>query len=190
MRTLTYYVATTIDGFIAAPDGSLECFPVTADVVEFIAANYPETLPTPVREQLGIDPEPSRFDIAIQGRGAYDDGLNAGVTSPFAHLRQYVVSRTLTQADPAVEIVSGEPVAKVRQLKAEDGKGIYLIGGSQLAGALLDEVDMLVVKVYPIVAGAGVPLFTAEFSPTQFRLTGSRALDSGVVILSYTRKRP
>jgi stalled ribosome alternative rescue factor ArfA len=40
-----------------------------------------------------------------------------------------VVSTTLSSPDPAVEIVSGDPVARVRELKAEDGKGSYLAVG-------------------------------------------------------------
>lgn len=43
------------------------------------------------------------------------------------------------------------------------------------------------IKLYPVVAGAGVPLFTAGFSPTTFTLTASRKLASGTVILHYTR---
>lgn len=40
--------------------------------------------------------------------------------SPFAHLRQYVVTRSLTESpDPAIELVDGDPLAKVRELKAE-----------------------------------------------------------------------
>jgi hypothetical protein len=43
------------------------------------------------------------------------------------------------------------------------------------------------VKLYPIVAGAGIPLFTAEFAPTHFTLTGTRTLEHGTVVLHYDR---
>jgi hypothetical protein len=62
VRALTYYVGMSLDGFIAAPDGSIDTFPVTEDVMEFIAASYPETLPTPVREQLGLTAPGTHFD--------------------------------------------------------------------------------------------------------------------------------
>jgi hypothetical protein len=43
----------------------------------------------------------------IQGRATYRPALDIGITSPYAHLRQLVVSTTLSSPDPAVEIVSG-----------------------------------------------------------------------------------
>lgn len=187
MRRLVYYVATTIDGFIAAPDGSADFFPVTPDVLDFISTDYPDTLPTHVREQLGVDVPNPNFDIGVQGRTTFQPALDIGVTSPYAHLRQYVVSTTYESPDPDVEVISADVVARIRELKAEDGKDIYLMGGARLAGALLGEIDSLVLKIYPVVAGAGIPLFTADFNPTAFRLTGTRTLESGTVVLSYDR---
>jgi dihydrofolate reductase len=189
MRKLVYYVGMSIDGFIAAPDGGFDFFPVTPDVVDFIREDYPDMLPTPARPQLGVGNGTKRFDTVVQGRLTYEPALEIGVTSPYAHLRQYVVSRTIADGpDPAVEIVSGDPLAKIRELKAGAGGDIYLAGGARLAGALLPEIDDLVIKLYPIVAGAGVPLFTADFSPVHFELTGNRTLDSGTVVLTYAKK--
>lgn len=187
MRRLTYYVGMSLDGYIAGPNGDVDFFPVTPDVVAFISEEYPETLPAHVREQLGIDTPNRHFDVGIQGRTTYEPALQIGVTSPFPHLKQYVVSRTMTASpDPAVEIVT-DPLATVRALKSEDGMGIYLMGGAALAGSLLPEIDELVLKVYPVVIGAGIPLFTAEFSPANFAQTGSRTLESGTVVLTYAR---
>jgi dihydrofolate reductase len=73
----------------------------------------------------------------------------------------------------------------VRKLKAEPGRDILLVGGGRLAGALLGEVDELVVKLYPVVAGAGVPLFAAPFTPTALTLTATRVLERGTVVLTY-----
>ena len=187
MRKLVYYVGMSIDGFIAGPEDQVDFYPVTPDVVEFLTGDFPDALPTHVRAQLGVDGPNQRFDVCVQGRVTYEPALAIGVTSPYAHLRQLVVSSTLTTDDPAVEVVSGDVVARVRELKAEDGLDIYLVGGARVAGQLLEEIDELVVKVYPVVAGAGVPLFRADFSPTAFRLTGTKALEGGMVVLSYAR---
>jgi dihydrofolate reductase len=53
-----------------------------------------------------------------------------------------------------------------RHLRAGAGLDIYLAGGATLAGALVDEIDELVIKLYPVVAGSGVPLLSdAGFAP-------------------------
>lgn len=188
MRKLTYYVGVTLDGFIAAPDGSHDFFPVGPDLLQWIVAEYADTLPTHLREKLGADGPTTRFDTVVMGRATYQPALAAGITSPYAHLRQYVVSRSLRESpDPAVQLIAGDPVAKVRALKQEPGKGIYLAGGGKLAGELLAEIDELVMKLYPIAAGAGIPAFTSSFSPTAFALRSSRPLESGVVVLTYDR---
>lgn len=143
MRTLTYYVGVSLDGFIAGPNGSFDFFPVDSSVLEFIATEYPETLPTHVREHLGITAPAVHFDTVVMGRATYSPALEAGITSPYAGLRQYVVSTTLTQSpDPQVR-VAPDPLALVRDLKQEDGAGVWLAGGGRLAGALLSEIDRL-----------------------------------------------
>ncbi|HEX5742074.1 MAG TPA: dihydrofolate reductase family protein [Pilimelia sp.] len=188
MRTLTYVVGATIDGFIAGPAGEADFFPVTDDVVAALVADYPETLPAHVREGLGLDPANQRFDTCLMGRRTYEVGLRVGIGNPYPHLRQYVVSRTLPHdTDPGVEVRADDPVHLVRALKRETGLGIVLIGGGSLARTLRDEIDELVVKVYPVAVGSGVPLFAGDFSPTAYALTSARPLAGGTVILSYRR---
>ncbi|WP_328879377.1 dihydrofolate reductase family protein [Streptomyces sp. NBC_00299] len=194
MRKLTYFIACSIDGFIGDPSGdatSMYTF-VDEEFLEFLKAEHPETVSTPARRALGFDDLPNRrFDTVIQGRSSYDLALKEGLTSPYAHMRQYVASRTLTESpDPQVEIVSDDVVGKVRELKAEDGEfGIYLCGGAQLAGALLDEIDELVIKTYPIVYGTGMPMFGSDFAVTEFTLGETRTFGNGAVVRTYSRKR-
>jgi dihydrofolate reductase len=188
MRTLTYYVGTTLDGYIAAPDGAVDAFPVEQPILDFIAAEFPETLPTHGRDQLGVTASGTRFDTVVMGRSTYAPALDVGITSPYAHLRQYVVSTTLTPADPAVEIVADDPLGLVRELKREEGSGIWLAGGGRLAGALLPEIDELVVKLYPVVLGRGIPMIASERPlPSSFTLVESRALEGGTTVHTYRR---
>ncbi|WP_116245409.1 dihydrofolate reductase family protein [Nocardiopsis sp. FIRDI 009] len=192
MRRLVYYVGMSLDGYIAGPEGQVDDFPVTPDVVDLIVEEFPDTLPTHVREQLGVDVPNPNFAVVVQGRATYEPALEIGITSPYAHLRQYVVSESLGRSeDPAVEVIASDAVERIRELKAEesgDGGDVYLAGGGRLAGALLAEIDALVVKLYPVVLGAGVPLFRADFSPTHFALQGARPLESGTVVLTYDRR--
>lgn len=187
MRKLTYYVGSSIDGFIADPDGGLGMFKVGPELIDFIATEYPETLPGEARAQLGLDGPGKHFDTVVQGRASYGLALDAGVTSPFPHLRQYVVSSSLGETpDPAVTVIPADPVAAVRALKEEDGGGIYLAGGGNLAGQLSAEIDELVVKVYPVVAGGGIPMFGRGFAPSDLALTNHRILPDGTAVLTYS----
>jgi len=188
MRKLIYFVGATIDGYIAGPDGRFDFFPLGDDLARHLAVAYPETLPSHVRGQLGIDAGNTRFDTVLMGRRTYQPALDAGITSPYRHLRQYVVSRTRTEtADPEVALAPGDPVELVGQLKAEEGLDIWLCGGGELAGSLLPEIDELIVKRYPIAIGSGVPLFVAPFRPYPFALTATRTFDSGAAVQTYTR---
>ncbi|WP_221347981.1 dihydrofolate reductase family protein [Streptomyces beigongshangae] len=194
MRKLTYFIACSIDGFIGGPDGdaaSMVRF-MDEEFLEFLKTEYPETMPTHGRSAMGFDDlENQKYDTIVQGRASYDLALEAGVTSPYAHLREYVASRTLEESpDPNVEIVADDLVGRVRELKAEDGDfGIYLCGGSQIAGELIDEIDELVIKTYPIVLGSGMPMFGSGFAVTEFSLGEVRTFGNGVVVRTYGRKR-
>ncbi|MFC9898234.1 dihydrofolate reductase family protein [Nocardia sp. NPDC127579] len=193
MRKLTYYVAATIDGFIATEEGSVDFFPVGGDHGPAITAQYPETLPTKVREARGITKKAAYFDTVLMGRKTHDFGVRTGTSSPYAHLRQFVVSTTLPESpDPAVELIAADPVAKVRELKREKGLGIWLCGGGELAQALLPEIDQIFLKLYPIVLGRGKSLFGSGPQlpdAARFRVITSRVFEDGVAFVKYSRIR-
>ncbi|MFI8948586.1 dihydrofolate reductase family protein [Streptomyces sp. NPDC053750] len=194
MRKLTYFIACSIDGFIGGPDGDASFMVpfVDEEFFGFLTAEYPETVPTQGRRALGVDDLPNkRFDTIVQGRASYDLALKEGITSPYAHLREYVASRTLTRSpDPNVEIISTDLVGRVRELKAEDsGLDIYLCGGAAVAGELIDEVDELVIKTYPVVLGTGMPMFGSGFAVSEFVPQSVRSFGNGVVVRTYDRKR-
>ncbi|MFI0775235.1 dihydrofolate reductase family protein [Streptomyces sp. NPDC021212] len=195
MRELVYYLAVSIDGCIAGPGGEYDFYPSgdeaqTAAYMGSMNKRYPETVPTALRAAHGVADAPNQhFDTILMGLGAYRPALDAGITSPYAHLRQYVVSTTLGPSpDPAVTVVDGDPLALARGLKREEGQDIWLCGGGRLAGALLPEIDRLIVKSYPVVAGAGIPAFRGEFDPTVFRVTDRESFDNGVTVTWFTRR--
>jgi dihydrofolate reductase len=188
MRTLTYYVATTIDGFIAGPDGQFDFFTIDPELMAVMNAEQPETVPTAIRAVTGLETAPNkRFDTVLMGRGTYEPALKEGITSPYAHLRQYVFSQTLTAMDPEVEIVASDPAEFVQRLKREPGQGIWLCGGGRLAGSLLPVIDELMIKRYPLVAGSGIPMVDRPFDPVGFTVTDTRTFDSGATVTTYVR---
>ncbi|WP_104111429.1 dihydrofolate reductase family protein [Arthrobacter sp. N199823] len=191
MRRLVYYVATTLDGYIAAPDGGdpsgAEFFPLTPDVIAFIVEQYPETLPGPARAAMGIDGPGKVFDTVLEGRASYEIGLAAGLTDAYPHLHHLVFSTTLESQNPSVEIVRSNALDRVRELKAEDGKDLWLVGGGTLAHSLLPEIDRLILKQNRSVIGSGIPIFNGPFQSHMFHPVDETLLDSGMRVLRYDR---
>ena len=191
MRRLVYYVATTLDGYIAAPDGGdpsgAEFFPLTPDVIAFIVEQYPETLPGPARAAMGIDGPGKVFDTVLEGRTSYEIGLAAGLTDAYPHLHHLVFSTTLESQNPSVEIVRSNALDRVRELKAEEGKDLWLVGGGTLAHSLLPEIDRLILKQNRSVIGSGIPIFNGPFQSHMFHPVDETLLDSGMRVLRYDR---
>ena len=97
------------------------------------------------------------------GWNTYAVGLAQGLDNPYPHLRQYVFSRTRTAAPAGIATSAADPAAVVRALKAGAGRrGHLAVRGGQLASALAGEIDRLVVKVNPVIFGAGIPLFAGR----------------------------
>lgn len=198
VRRLVYYIASSLDGFIAGPDGSDPSgpdgfWPIPEDYIQHLITEYPETLPGPARAAFSITDGGKHFDTVVEGRRSYEIGLKAGLTNAYPHLRHLVFSRTLRESpDPDVELVADDPAATVRQLKQQDGKDIWLVGGAELAGALYSEIDGLVIKLSPMTIGSGIPLFShkAEFDPCNWDLTDHTVLKSGAAFLTYARRIP
>lgn len=185
-RKLVYYVAVTIDGFIARPDGSFDCFLFEGEHFPDLIEQFPETFPVHWRARTGIGGEARRFDTVLMGRHTYELGLREGITNPYSPLRQFVVSRTMTASpDPAVELDRGSPLDLVRRLKAEDGKDVWLCGGSKLAAAVFPEIDEMILKVNPVVIGTGIPLFDGAAGTRGATLTGHRVYSNGFVLAHY-----
>ncbi|MFQ6228514.1 dihydrofolate reductase family protein [Nocardia sp. NPDC002869] len=190
MRKLVYYVAVSLDGYIAGPGGEVDFYPLGADMAEWINERYPESVPGHIREQAGIASDvPNRhWDTLIMGRGTYDPALSAGIASPCPHMKQYVVSTTLDSiAEPEIELVRTDPVELVRRLEKEEGKDIWLCGGGTLAGALLEEIDQLIFKSYPVLAGTGVPVLGGVFRPTRFTPVRRQEFGNGAQVTWFDR---
>ncbi|MFD3748624.1 dihydrofolate reductase family protein [Nocardia sp. NPDC058633] len=189
MRKLVYYIGVSLDGYIAGPGGEVDFYPVGPEYAADLGTEFPEAIPTHLRPHIGMDVNtPNKnWDTVLMGRATYEPGLAAGAPSPFAHLKQYVFSRSLQQQHPDVEIVSGDAVEFVRELKGQDGADIWLCGGGSLAGQLIDEIDQLIVKSYPVIAGDGVSVFDGVFKPTRFTPVRRREFATGTQVTWFDR---
>ena len=170
MAELVYYVASTLDGFIAHEDGSFDGFKWDDDVIaDFLA-------------------DQESFGTVLMGRKTYDVGLKDGKTSPYPSMRQVVFSRTLESSpDPAVELVKGNIPEFVTGLKANADRPIWLCGGAEIASTLMNAglIDRLVVKLNPVVFGGGIRLVSALGQIVSLELEKTKQYSCGIIMLTY-----
>lgn len=187
MRELVYFIAASIDGLIAGPDGQFDAFPFEGDHIQYLFEQYPDTIPTSIAAQLGIVQPGTRFGTVLMGANTYAVGQ---VESPYSHLEQIVF--TSKPHAPASNLIfsDADPVETVRRLKQQPGADIWLCGGGNLASQLIDEIDRLVIKRNPIFLGDGIPLFgRTSYDPKSFALVDHRVFQSGVAISDFVRER-
>lgn len=190
MRQLVYFVATTADGYIAGPAGQFDFFPMQGDHIRAQASELPETLPVHIRQALSVSLHEPRFDTVLMGRKTYEPARSVGIDDPYAPLETIVFSRREAPARRgSLRITNEDPLEVVRALKAGPGRDIWLCGGAQLAGAVLPEIDELVLKVNPVLACDGIRVIERGFSPRQLQLRSRRAFESGVTWLTFAVPR-
>ncbi|MEV0568525.1 dihydrofolate reductase family protein [Dactylosporangium sp. NPDC050588] len=187
MRKLVYMINMSVDGCIAGPEGEVGFFSFAGDHLQALAAEFPETVSAPMRAMMGVEGVVNkRFDTVVMGSGSYRPALEHGMAVPFPQLKQYVVSQTLTEVDPAVSVVA-DPVGLLTLLKQQQGRDIWLSGGGKLASSLVELVDDLILIIHPVVAGDGVRIFDGGLNPVLFACTSSKVLGNGVTIARYER---
>ncbi|WP_077920636.1 dihydrofolate reductase family protein [Spirosoma sp. 209] len=172
MRKLILYIATSLDGYIARPDGRVD---------------WLEAIPNPDLLDYGYDDLLAGIDTTLMGNSTYQVVLGMEGEFPYADKINYVFSRSARPDAPYVQFVAEDPVAFVRSLKQTDGQGIWLIGGGQINTILLNAglIDELIVSVAPIVLGAGIPLFGDGATETPLTLVSSQAFDTGFIQMIY-----
>ena len=191
MRELIIAEFITLDGVIQAPGGAVE----DTDG-GFIHGGW--TLPYWDNE-IGnhFFQAFSTADALLLGRKTWQIHGGAFETmkgDPFADamnsIKKYVVSSTLTSADAwrNSNLINGNIVETVRELKQLPGKNILLDGSSKLAPLLArnDLVDEYALHVYPIILGGGKRLYP-EGARLNLKLVSVITLPTGVVYMRYRR---
>ncbi len=172
MRRLRYQVATSLDGYIAGPNGDFDC--IFMDTEIDFAALF------------------AQFDTVVMGRKTFETTLQQGGNGSMPGLDVVVISRTLKPDDhPAVTVVNSDPVEHVRALKVAPGKGkdIWLFGGGELFRTLLDAglVDTVEPAVVPVLLGGGIPMLPTRAVRSSLSLSKHHLYPkSGIVLLEYT----
>lgn len=172
MKRVILYIATSLDGYIAASDGGVEWL----DEYQSDSEDY------------GYAALYDSVDTVLMGGRTYRSILGFGCEWPYAEKDAYVVSRSeWRDLPPRVSVVSEEIGPFLRRLKAGEGRDIWLVGGGRLASSLLSEglVDEMRICVFPRLLGSGIRLFVGHASVSEWRTAEPRVYPSGAVMLTY-----
>lgn len=134
----------------------------------------------------------AKADTLLLGRKTWQTHADAfepnPAEDPFAGFKKFVVSNTLKSAAGWRDsnLISGDVIEQIRELKSQPGKNIVMDGSSMLIHALIenDLVDEYALHVYPLVLGIGKRLFPAG-KRVELKLVESVALPTGVVYQRY-----
>lgn len=172
---IVYYVASSVDGFIGPPDGSLDWL----SRFEGGAEDY------------GYKKFYASVDSVLLGRRTYEQSLGFGKW-PYEGKRCWVFSRQQLGAPPAdVTLTMNRPREVARQMKSEKLRRAWLVGGGELAGAFRAEglIAEYIISVIPVMLGKGIRLFGGNGAHEALTLVESQRYASGIVQLRYIREK-
>jgi len=170
-RKFIFYGATSVDGFIARLDGSVDWL------------DRPQA-----KGDYGIAAFYRSVDTVILGRKTYDFAVNHGMPDVTPDKKTYVFSRTLkTAASPKVSLVTEDANAFAERLRAKKGKNIWLMGGGELLASFLDcgQVDEFILHVIPTMIGEGIPLVAPRHRDVALKLLESKKFPDDSLQLHY-----
>jgi dihydrofolate reductase len=186
MRKLVLFIHTSLDGFVAGPNGEMDWINVDEEIFDFAGQRTNEA------------------DTALYGRVTYQmmesywptaAQLPTATKHDVEHSRWYnkvakvVLSRTLKGANlTKTKIIDGNLAAEIVKLKLEVGKDILMFGSPTAAHSLMTEklIDDYWLFVNPVLLGQGIPLFKGISGKVALKLVASNIFSSGVVCLHYS----
>jgi dihydrofolate reductase len=183
MRSVTYSMGVSLDGYISGPDGGFDWTEPDEEVFRFVTDEIREVgvhlLGRRLYETMlyweTADQDPSLDDSLLEW---------AAIWKP---LPKVVFSTTLSAVQGNARLASASLAEEIERLRAEPGEGDIAIGGASLAAeaASLGLIDEYRARVYPVLVGGGVPFFSQRGRRVDLELVESRTFNSSVLYLRY-----
>ncbi len=172
-RKVVLYIAQSLDGYIARENDDISWLSIVdRDNEDYGYNDFIETI-----------------DTVFMGRKTYEKVLTLGVEFPHKDKVCYVLSKNRIGVDENVQFFNGSIVDLITKIKTQQGKDIFLDGGSELVRLFRDNdlIDEYVISIIPVLLGKGKRLFRSTESENNLRLVKSETFDSGLVQLKYER---
>ena len=190
MSRTIYYCASTLDGYIAESDDTIDW------LMSYQGSFEGEGLEAgPMTSEGSYDRFYDNVGALISGSATYEfvlDHMASGGSWPYQGKPFWVLSsRELPKPDGAegeVHIANAQVIELIDDLQAAAGdKDIWVVGGGNVASQFADHglLDEVHVTVVPVVLGSGKPLFDNRLSSGAMQLLGSQVFANGMVELRY-----
>lgn len=175
-----YYTATSLDGFIATEDHSLEWLFQLGDIND---TSYPEF----IKEVGALAMGSSTYEWMLRHVIKSDTGT--GEAWPYTQPTWVFSSRSLPAVDGArLHFVHGDVRPVHEQMRQAAGeRNIWLVGGGDLVGQFYDAglLDEIIVQIGSVTLGQGKPLLPRRIAFPPLSLTSVRAIGPGFAELRY-----
>ena len=181
-RKVTFGGANSLDNYFARADGSADWL-MWSDEAGEIMKDYWANIDTVIMGRKTWDfatanaPKPKKKKSKSEG--------------PFGNMKTYVFSRTLQPGEAlGATILNSDPAEFVRDLKVNEGKGICIMGGGDLARSLFEAgvIDEIGFNIHPVLLGSGIPLFHSMNKQIDLELVECRPFKNGCVYVLYRVK--
>ncbi len=174
MAEIKLFIATSVDGYIARPDGSLD---------------WLDELPVSEDQDYGYGRFIASIDTIIMGRSTYDVVAGFDLPWPYPDQKTLVVTSDdfFEPSTPDTYLLPNLSKVSVQNLRKETERDIWLVGGGKLISAFLEmgEVDEMTITVIPRLLGEGIRLFPLGYPDSRLQLIQSEYFETGVVNLIY-----
>jgi dihydrofolate reductase len=182
MRSVTYSMGVSLDGYIVGPDGDFGWTEPDAEVFSFVTDEI---------RQVGVHLLGRRLYETMLYWETADKGSFGPAEREWAArwnpIPKVVFSTTLSAVQGNARLASGGLAAEIERLRAEPAAGEIAIGGAALAAeaAALGLIDEYRARVYPVLTGGGIPFFPQAERRVDLELVENRTFSSRVVYLRY-----
>lgn len=174
-RKLYLFIAISLDGYIAKPDGDIGFL----SMVEKKGEDY------------GYACFIEKVDTVIIGRKTYDKILSMGMELPYGDRMVYVWSHSPGEDIDNIRFYNGHLNDLISRIRHKHGKHIYCDGGAETIHQLLadDLVDEIIISMIPVLLGEGISLFKGGLAEKQLSLQSVTGFEKGLVQMHYVRER-
>jgi len=172
MRKVILYIAQSLDGKIATPEG---------------ATSWLHDLPNPNNSDYGYSEFIESIDTTLMGRKTFEIVTGFDLEFPYKRMKNFVFTSAPDMSHPYAKFVNNQIEQFVSDLKKENGKDIWLIGGAQLLNKLLAAglVDKMIIFTMPIILGKGISMFDEDYSNSKLQLSNITQYQSGAIRSVY-----